>query len=78
MQLYTERARRLFKINAIIALNNDTNSDDVGLHRQQVEEGEELDCEDSVNLCGRQHQHSQREQHFGVTLQMPNLTERDG
>lgn len=48
-----------------------THSGDVGLHRQQVEEGEELNSEDSVNLRGRQHQHSQGQQHLGITLQHP-------
>lgn len=48
-----------------------THSGDVGLHRQQVEEGEELNGEDGVNLRGRQHQHSQGQQHLGITLQSP-------
>lgn len=51
-----------------------THSGDVGLHRQQVEEGEELNSEDGVNLRGRQHQHSQGEQHLGITLQRPTAT----
>lgn len=48
-----------------------TYSSDVGFHGQQVEEGEELNGEDCVNLCGRQHQHSQGQQHLGITLQPP-------
>lgn len=48
-----------------------THSSDVGPHGQQVEEGEELNSEDGVNLRGRQHQHSQRQQHLGITLQPP-------
>lgn len=48
-----------------------THSGNVSLHRQQVEEGKELNSEDGVNLRGRQHQHSQGEQHLGLTLQPP-------
>lgn len=36
-----------------------THSGDIGLHRQQIEEGEELHSEDGVDLRGRQHQHAQ-------------------
>lgn len=46
-----------------------THSCDVGFHRQQVEESKELDGEDGVDLCGRQHQHSQGQQHLGIPLQ---------
>lgn len=46
-----------------------THSSDVSFHRQQVEEGKELDGEDGVDLRGRQHQHSQGQQHLGITLQ---------
>lgn len=48
-----------------------THGSDICLHGQQVEEGEELNGEDGVNLRGRQHQHSQGEQHLGITLQSP-------
>lgn len=48
-----------------------THSGDVGFHGQQVEEGEELHSEDGVNLRGREHQHSQGQQHLGITLQPP-------
>lgn len=48
-------------------LHGDAHSNDVGLHRQRVEDGQELDGEDGVDLCGRQHQHGQGEQHVGVT-----------
>lgn len=46
-----------------------THSDDVSFHWQQVKEGKELDSEDGVDLRGRQHQHSQRQQHLGIPLQ---------
>ena len=44
-----------------------TYGNDVGLHGQEVEEGEELDCEDGVDLCGGQHQHAKGQQHLGIT-----------
>lgn len=50
-----------------------THRGDVGLHRQQVKEGKELNGKDGVNLCGGQHQHSQREQHFETRLVSPPL-----
>lgn len=49
-------------------LYDSTHRGDVGLHRQQVEESKELNSEDGVNLCGRQHQHSQWEQHSEIRL----------
>lgn len=53
----------------VLEVSRNTHSSNVGLHRQQVEEGEELNSEDGVNLRGRQHQHSQGQQHLGITLQ---------
>lgn len=38
----------------------------ISLHRQKIEEGKYLNCEYGVNLCGREHQHPQREQHLKI------------
>lgn len=54
---------------SFITVFKKTHSCDVCLHRQQVKEGKELNCEDGVDLCGRQHEHSQRQQHLGITFQ---------
>lgn len=57
----------------VACLYESTHRRDVGLHRQQVEESKELNSEDGVNLCGGQHQHSQREQHFEIRSVPPPL-----
>lgn len=54
-----------------ISIGRFTHSSNVGLYRKQVEEGKELNGENGVNLSGRQHQHSQRQEHLGITLQPP-------
>lgn len=58
---------------AIRCFYSSTHSNDVSLYRQQIKECEELNSEDGINLCGRQHQHSQGEQHLGITLEIPLL-----
>lgn len=57
----------------VACLYESTHRCDVGLHRQQVEESKELNGEDGVDLCGGQHQHSQREQHFEIRSVPPPL-----
>lgn len=47
-------------------MHGDTHSNDIGIYRERVEDGQELNGEDGVDLGGRQHQHCQGEQHVGA------------